>query len=116
MFPRKQSDQGISRWERVRKVAARLKPVAARAKPLAKSTRSAAKRQMRRTRTWAAPRVERTGHALQETVAPKVSALLTSAAQRIEPNGRAADGQASGKHDAGTGRAETADSEHTIQA
>src|SRR5215469_10920666 len=93
MFPRKQSDQGTSRWERVRKAAARLKPVAARAKPLAKSTRSVARRQLRKTRAWAAPRVERTGHALEETVAPKVSALLTEAAHRIEPDGHAPDGQ-----------------------
>jgi hypothetical protein len=114
MFPRKVSDQGTSRWQRLRKAAVRLKPVAARAKPLAarakplaKSTRSVAKRQMHKTRAWAAPRVERTGHALQETVAPKVSALLTSAAQRIEPNGRAADGH---------GESGTDDREHTIQA
>jgi hypothetical protein len=107
MFPRKLSDQGISGWQRLRKAAARLKPVAARAKPLAKSTRSVAKRQMHKTRAWAAPRMERTGHALQETVAPKVSALLTSAAQRIEPNGHGAAGQDESGAD---------DSQHTYQA
>src|SRR5690242_3948741 len=38
-----------------------------------------------RTRAWAAPRVERTGQVLQDRVAPKVSALLSSAARRLEP-------------------------------
>jgi len=65
--------------------AAQLKPVASQVKPLAKSTGAAARRQARRTRAWAAPQVERTGQVLQDSVAPKVSALLSSAAQRLEP-------------------------------
>lgn len=40
---------------------------------------------MHRTRAWAAPQVERTGQVLQESVAPKVSALLSAAAERLEP-------------------------------
>jgi hypothetical protein len=36
-------------------------------------------------RAGAAPQVERAGHALQDSVAPKVSAILSSAAQRLEP-------------------------------
>jgi hypothetical protein len=32
-----------------------------------------------------APQVERTGQVLQDSIAPKVSALLSSAAQRLEP-------------------------------
>jgi hypothetical protein len=36
-------------------------------------------------RAWAAPRLEQSGQALQERVAPRVSAMLTSAARRIEP-------------------------------
>jgi hypothetical protein len=36
-------------------------------------------------RVWAAPRVERTGNALQERVAPKVSAMLAATARRMEP-------------------------------
>ncbi len=43
---------------------------------------------VRKTRAWAAPQVERTGQALQDNVAPKVAALLTSAAQRLEPGQR----------------------------
>src|SRR6266480_1835979 len=68
-----------------RRVAARVKPAAAQIKPLAKSTGAAARRRVHRTRAWAAPRVERTGQVLQDRVAPKLSALLSSAARRLEP-------------------------------
>ncbi len=88
-----------SAWDRARQAAARVKPVAAqvklvaarvklvaaRVKPLARSTGAAARRRVHRTRAWAAPQVERTGQVLQDSVAPKVSALLSSAAQRLEP-------------------------------
>ena len=68
-----------------RQAAAQLKPAAERAKPLAKSTGEAARRGILRGRAWAAPQVERSGQALQDTVAPKVSAMLSSAAKRIDP-------------------------------
>ena len=70
---------------RARLVAAQVKPAAAQIKPLAQSTRTAAIRRVHRTRAWAAPRVERTSQVLQDSVAPKVSALLSSAARRLEP-------------------------------
>ena len=65
-------------WDRTRKAADQVKP-------LAQNTGDAAKRTLLRTRAWAAPQLERTGHALQDNVAPKVSAMLTTAAQRIDP-------------------------------
>ena len=65
-------------WARARQAAAQLKP-------LARSTGVATSRRVRRTRAWAAPQVERSGQVLQDSVAPKVSALLTSAARRLEP-------------------------------
>jgi hypothetical protein len=68
-----------------RRVAAQVKPAAAQMKPLAHSTGAAAKRRVRRTRAWAAPRVERTGQVLQDSVAPTVSAWLSRAARRLEP-------------------------------
>jgi hypothetical protein len=71
--------------DRARQAAAHLKPAAAKVKPLARSTGAAAKRRVHRTRAWAAPRVERTGQVLQDSVAPKVSAAMSSAAQRLEP-------------------------------
>jgi hypothetical protein len=58
---------------------------AAQLKPLAKTTGEAAKRGVHRSRAWAAPQVERTGQVLQDSVAPKVSDLLSSAAQRLDP-------------------------------
>jgi hypothetical protein len=71
--------------DRARKTAAQVKPAAAQVRPLAQSTQAAARRGVRRTRAWAAPQVERTGQVLQDSVAPKVSALLSSAAQRLDP-------------------------------
>ncbi len=65
-------------WDRARQAAAQ-------AQPLARRTGAAARRRVHKTRAWAAPRVERTAQVLQDSVAPKVSALLASAAQRLEP-------------------------------
>jgi hypothetical protein len=71
--------------DRARQAAAQLKPLAAQVKPLASSARAATKRGAHRTRAWAAPQVEHTGEVLQHRVAPKVSAWLSSAAQRLDP-------------------------------
>jgi len=68
-----------------RHAAEQLRPAVERARPLAKNTSAAARRGILRTRGWAAPHVERTGHVLQDTVAPRVSAMLSSAAKRIDP-------------------------------
>ena len=65
-------------WDRTVKAADQLKPIA-------KNTGDAARRSFLRSRAWAAPRLERTGKAFEETVAPKVSAALSSAAERIDP-------------------------------
>lgn len=75
----------IEAWDRTRKATDQIKPLADQVKPLAKSTGEAARKQWFRTRAWAAPRVERTGKVLQETVAPKVSDMLSEAAERIDP-------------------------------
>ena len=71
--------------DRARQAAARVKPVAAAVKPLARSTGAAATRRVRRTRAWAARMVDRTGRVLRDNVAAKVSAMWSSAAQRLEP-------------------------------
>ena len=65
-------------WDRARQAAAHVQP-------LARRTGAAARRRVHTTRAWAAPQVERTAQVLQDSVAPKVSALLSSAAQRLEP-------------------------------
>jgi hypothetical protein len=72
-------------WDRTLKAAEQLKPMADQVRPLAKSAGEAARRNLHKTRAWAAPQVERTGQALQDTVAPKVASALSSAAQRIDP-------------------------------
>jgi hypothetical protein len=57
----------------------------AQARPLARKTGAATARRVRKTRSWAAPQVERAGRVLQDSVAPRISALLSSAARRLEP-------------------------------
>ena len=73
-------------WQRTRQAAQDAKPVAAQVKPLASDTKDAAARGLRKARTWAAPQVEHTGQVLQDSVAPKVAAALTSTAKRLEPD------------------------------
>src|SRR5436190_15884068 len=81
-----QADVAASKaWRRARQAADQVRPAAAQVKPLAKSTGAAARRRVHTTRAWAAPRVERTGRVLQDSAAPKLSALLSSAARRLEP-------------------------------
>ena len=63
----------------------RARQVAAQVKPHASSARAAAGRGVHRTRALAAPQVERAGQTLEDSVAPKVSAMLSSAARRLEP-------------------------------
>jgi negative regulator of sigma E activity len=58
---------------------------AAQAAPLALSAKVAARRGVYRARTWAAPRLERTGQALEQRVAPRVAAMMSATARRIEP-------------------------------
>jgi hypothetical protein len=53
--------------------------------PLARSARETARQGVHDARVWAAPRVERGGHLLEERVAPKVADMLTSTARRLEP-------------------------------
>jgi hypothetical protein len=82
MSPKKRTD---AIRDAARQAAARLRPAAARAKPLARNTGAAARKQLLRTRAWAAPQVERSGQVLQEKVAPKVSSALSSAARKLDP-------------------------------
>jgi hypothetical protein len=72
-------------WDRARRAAARVKPVTAQVRPVARSAGAAARRRVHKTRAWAAPQAERMAQVLQGSVAPKVSALLSSAARRLEP-------------------------------
>jgi hypothetical protein len=80
-------------WERARQAAQDAKPVVAQVKPLASDTKDAAARSLLKARAWAAPQVEHTGQVLQDSVAPKVAAALTSTAQRLEPDKAAPHGR-----------------------
>ena len=73
-------------WQLARQTAQDAKPVVAQVKPLANDTKDAAARSLLKARTWAAPQVEHTGQVLQDSVAPKVAAVLTSTARRLEPD------------------------------
>jgi hypothetical protein len=75
-----------SAWRRAREAAVRLQPAAGKVTPLAKNSAAAARHRADRTRAWAAPQVDRVGRVVEESVAPKVSALLSAAARRLEPD------------------------------
>jgi hypothetical protein len=70
---------------RANSALARARQAAAGLKPVARSTRAVTKHAVRTTRGWAAPQLERTGHLVENRIAPKISSVLSSAAQRIEP-------------------------------
>jgi hypothetical protein len=72
-------------WRRTRRAAARLQPAADQVVPLARNAGAAAKRQADRTRSWAAPQLGRAGQAVQDSIAPAVSSVLSDAARRLEP-------------------------------
>jgi len=63
----------------------RVRQAAAQVKRYGSGARTAAGRGVHRTRALAAPQVERVGKALEDSVASKVSAMLSSAARRLEP-------------------------------
>ena len=64
----------------------RAREAAAQVAPLAKSAQMTAQQGVYSARVWAAPRLERMGQALQDQVAPKMSAMLSATARKVEPN------------------------------
>jgi hypothetical protein len=83
LMTRKQAGQRTAR-----RAADQLGPMASNARRAARDGAAGAKTwatpHVHRARSWAAPRVESAGHAVRETIAPKVSDALVSAAQRID--------------------------------
>jgi hypothetical protein len=63
-----------------------VRRAAAHVRPLALRSSTAAKRGVHEARAQLAPRIERSGQALQETVAPKLAAYLSTAARRVAPD------------------------------
>jgi hypothetical protein len=55
--------------------------------PLASSAKVTARKGVHNVRAWAAPRLESSGQTLESRVAPKLSAMMSSAAKRIDPGG-----------------------------
>jgi hypothetical protein len=53
--------------------------------PLAKSAQLTASQGVQQARTWAAPRIEQAGVAVQEQIAPKVSSAMVATARRVQP-------------------------------
>jgi hypothetical protein len=63
----------------------RARRAASQIAPYATKGRKAAGQRLLTARAWAAPRIERSGQVFQQRVAPRMSAMLTAAARRIEP-------------------------------
>lgn len=99
-MPRLNSSRGAQVADRARAQAdlakARARQTAADIAPLAKSAGEAVRQgaddlaawagpQVRKSRAWAAPQLERTGVLVQEKLAPQVSDALTRAAHRLDP-------------------------------
>lgn len=84
-------EQAGARGGRVREQAIQSRPgrqasrAAARVAPAAIGMGIATRRGLLRTRAWAAPRVDRAGHAVQDELAPRVAASMIATARRIEP-------------------------------
>jgi hypothetical protein len=53
--------------------------------PLARSAQLTASQGVQQARSWAAPRVEQAGVAVQERIAPKVSTAMIATAHRMQP-------------------------------
>jgi hypothetical protein len=68
-----------------RSLRARQQPARAYLAPFAASARMTARQGVHGARTWAAPRLDRMGRGLEERVAPRMSAMLSATARRIEP-------------------------------
>jgi hypothetical protein len=98
--PRLNSSRGAQVADRARAQAdlakALARQTAADIAPLAKSAGEAVRQgadevaawagpQVRKSRSWAAPQLERTGVLVQEKLAPQVSDALTRAARRLDP-------------------------------
>jgi hypothetical protein len=69
-----------------RQASRQARQAAKQVAPLTSTAKVTARERAHRMRAWAAPRLESTGHTLEERVAPKMSAMMSSAAKRIDPD------------------------------
>lgn len=71
-----------TRLDQIRTQATRA---AARVAPMAAGAREVAVHRIDDARVWAAPRLERAAHTVEEQLAPRVSAMLSDAAKAMDP-------------------------------
>lgn len=71
-----------TRLDQIRTQATRA---AARVAPMATGAREVAVHRIDDARVWAAPRLERAAHTVEEQLAPRVSAMLSDAAKVVDP-------------------------------
>ncbi len=84
---------GLARAERARRRAQqasqslRARQVAAQAQlaPLSASARMSAQQGLYGARVWSAPRLDQMGRTLEAELAPRMSAMISAAARRIDP-------------------------------
>lgn len=74
----------------VRRLQELARDSAERLGPYAAEARETAADRLHQARGWTAPRLETAAHRVEDTVAPKVAELLTTAARRIDPSPPAA--------------------------
>jgi hypothetical protein len=63
----------------------RAREAAVHMAPLARNAQMTAKQGVHTARVWAAPRLERMGQVLQDDMAPRMSAMLSATARKVQP-------------------------------
>ncbi|MFI7146911.1 YtxH domain-containing protein [Nonomuraea sp. NPDC050022] len=73
---------------RAMRTGRQMTPMADQAKVMADQAKVVAAHRIEDARYWAAPRLEEAAHRVEDELAPKVSAMLINAAERIDPTPR----------------------------
>src|SRR4051794_38874933 len=70
---------------RMGRMKAQAMRTADQVRPVANTAREVAAHRIEDARVWAAPKLDRAAHSVEEQIAPKVSAFLARAAERVDP-------------------------------
>jgi Family of unknown function (DUF5324) len=70
---------------RMGRMKAQAMKTAEQVRPMANTAREVAAHRIEDARVWAAPKFDRAAHSVEEQIAPKVSAFLVQAAEKIDP-------------------------------
>ncbi|WP_165634740.1 DUF5324 family protein [Thermostaphylospora chromogena] len=76
MYPRSWLDQVKTQVEHAAEVAG----------PMAEEARDMAATRLVDARSWAAPRLDRAAHSIEDDLAPKISAFLSETAKKVDPS------------------------------